>query len=103
MTVFASSMTNDFFSPDIRLEELQIDDQITLNDHLEHEIVDLIEHWTVEHPSGRTLLIHFAPASDTSKGQFPIVAKTALALKKANTLKHCIPLLQHFSFYIVKA
>ena len=96
-------MTTDFFSPDIRLEELQIDDQITLNVHTEQEIVDLIEHWAAEHPSERTLLIRFAPASDESKGHFPIVAKTALALKKANTLKHCIPLLQHFSFYLVKA
>ena len=96
-------MTTDFFSPDIRLEKLQIDEQITLNDHLEHEIVDLIEHWAAEHSSDRALLIRFAPASDVSKGHFPIVAKTALALKKANTLKHCIPLLQHFSFYLVKA
>jgi hypothetical protein len=96
-------MTTDFFSPDIRLEELQIDDQITLNVHTEQEIVDLIEHWAAEHPSERTLLIRFAPASDESKGHFPIVAKTALALKKANTLKHCLPLLQHFSFYLVKA
>jgi len=96
-------MTTDFFSPDIRLEELQIDDQITLKDHSEQEIVDLIEHWVAEHPSERTLLIRFAPASDESKGHFPIVAKTALALKKANTLKHCLPLLQHFSFYLVKA
>lgn len=96
-------MTTDFFSPDIRLEELQIDDQITLNVHTEQEIVDLIEHWAAEHPSERTLLIRFAPASDESKGHFPIVAKTALALKKANTLEHCIPLLQHFSFYLVKA
>ena len=96
-------MTTDFFSPDIRLEELHIDDQITLNDHSEREIVDLIEQWAVEHSSDRTLLIRFAPASDVSKGHFPIVAKTALALKKANTLKHCIPLLQHFSFYLVKA
>ena len=96
-------MTTDFFSPDIRLEELQIDDQITLNDHSEHEIVNLIEQWAAKHPSDRTLLIRFAPASDVSKGHFPIVAKTALALKKANTLKHCIPLLQHFSFYLVKA
>jgi hypothetical protein len=96
-------MTTDFFSPDIRLEELQIDDQITLNDHSERQIVDLIEQWAAEHSSDRTLLIRFAPASDFSKGQFPIVAKTALALKKAHTLKHCIPLLQHFSFYLVKA
>ena len=96
-------MTTDFFSPDIRLEELQIDDQITLNVHTEQEIVDLIEHWAAEHPSERTLLIRFAPASDESKGHFPIVAKTALALKKANTLKHCLPLLQHFSFYLIKA
>ena len=96
-------MTTDFFSPDIRLEELQIDDQITLNDHSEREIVDLIEQWAAEHSSDRTLLIRFAPASDVSKGQFPIVAKTALALKKAHTLKHCIPLLHHFSFYLVKA
>ena len=90
-------MTTDFFSPDIRLEELHIDD------HSEREIVDLIEQWAAEHSSDRTLLIRFAPASDVSKGHFPIVAKTALALKKANTLKHCIPLLQHFSFYLVKA
>ena len=96
-------MTTDFFSPDIRLEELHIDDQITLNDHSERQIVDLIEQWAAKHPSDRTLLIRFAPASDVSKGDFPIVAKTALALKKANTLKHCIPLLQHFSFYLVKA
>ena len=96
-------MTTDFFSPDIRLEELQIDDQITLNDHSEHEIVDLIEQWAAKHPSDRTLLIRFSPASDASKGHFPIVATTALALKKANTLKHCILLLQHFSFYLVKA
>jgi len=96
-------MTTDFFSPDIRLEELQIDDQITLDGHSEQEIVDLIEHWAAKHPSERTLLIRFAPASDESKGHFPIVAKTALALKKANTLKHCLPLLQHFSFYLVKA
>ena len=75
-------MTTDFFSPDIRLEELQIDDQITLNDHSERQIVDLIEHWAAKHPSDRTLLIRFAPASDVSKGHFPIVAKTALALKK---------------------
>jgi hypothetical protein len=74
-----------------------------LNVHTEQEIVDLIEHWAAEHPSERTLLIRFAPASDESKGHFPIVAKTALALKKANTLKHCLPLLQHFSFYLVKA
>jgi hypothetical protein len=96
-------MTTDFFSPDIRFEELHIDDQITLNDHSEREIVDLIEQWADEHSSDRTLLIRFAPASDVSKGHFPIVAKTALALKKDNTLKHCIPLLQHFSFYLVKA
>ena len=96
-------MTTDFFSPDIRLEELQIDDQIILNVHTEQEIVDLIEQWAAEHPSERTLLIRFAPASDESKGHFPIVAKTALALKKANKLKHCLPLLQHFSFYLVKA
>ncbi len=96
-------MTTDFFSPDIRLEELQIDDHITLNDHSDQEIVDLIEQWVAEHSSDRTLLIRFAPASDVSKGHFPIVAKTALALKKENTLKHCIPLLQHFSFYLVKA
>jgi len=96
-------MTTDFFSPDIRLEELQIDDQITLNDHSERQIVDLIEQWAAEHSSDRTLLIRFAPASDVSKGQFPIVARTALALKKAHSLKHCIPLLQHFSFYLVKA
>ena len=95
-------MTTDFFSPDIRLEELHIDDQITLNDHSEREIVDLIEQWAAEHSSDRALLIRFAPASDVSKGHFPIVAKTALALKKDNTLKHCIPLLQHFSFYLIK-
>ena len=96
-------MTTDFFSPDIRLEELHVDDQITLYDHSERQIVDLIEQWAAEHSSDRTLLIRFVPASDVSKGQFPIVAKTALALKKAHTLKHCIPLLQHFSFYLVKA
>ncbi len=96
-------MTTDFFSPDIRLEELQIDDQITLNDQSDRQIVDLIEQWAAKHSSDRTLLIRFAPASDVSKGQFPIVAKTALALKKAHSLKHCIPLLQHFSFYLVKA
>ena len=84
-------MTTDFFSPAIRLEELQIDDQITLNDHSERQIVDLIEHWAAKHPSDRTLLIRFAPASDVSKGHFPIVAKTALALKKLTRSNNASP------------